>query len=257
VLLKLAAHIPAVTFRIAICGLGGAAVAWALYAFPIFWFQSGIDQTAKHIVAGYRFKPAVLNALGATSISRKDEKWNRPSAHGSAAVVRLRLLEQAIADGNQNAIDRRMAELDAIIRKSLANSPADPFLWLVLFWLENSQNGFVRDHLKYLRMSYLTGPNEGWIAIKRNRLALAIFPQLSPDLAGNAVHEFAHLVDSVFIADAADILVGPGWPIHSRLLLGLKDVNLLSRQLFAKTVYRVGVDVSVPGVTNPGFRPWD
>lgn len=255
--LKLSAAVPVVALRCLVCVLGGAAVAWALYTFPIFWFQSGVERTAKHIIAGDSFKPTVLNSLNTTMFSIKDSKWDRPSALGSVALVRLRLLEQAIADGDQKAIDGRMGELQAGIRHSLANSPADPFLWLVLFWLENSQNGFERDHLKYLRMSYSVGPNEGWIAIKRNRLALAIFPQLSPDLAENTIREFAQLIDSLFVAEAADILVGPGWPIRYTLLLGLKDVALVNRQLFAKTVYRLGYDVSVPGVTAPEFRPWN
>jgi hypothetical protein len=243
--------------RIIVCSLGGVAVAWALYVFPIFWLQSGIKQTAKHIIAGDSFKTTVLYSVDATLTSIKTDKWDRPSVFGSAALIRLRLLEQAIADDDRKAIDGRMVELQTGIRKSLANSPAAPFLWLVLFWLENSQNGFARDHLKYLRASYLTGPNEGWIAMKRNRVALAIFSQLPPDLAECVIHEFARLVGSLFIDEAADILVGPGWPIHNRLLLALKDVTLINRQFFAKTVYRLGYDVSVPGVAPEAFRPWN
>jgi hypothetical protein len=255
--LKLGAYLVGVALRLVVCGLGAVAVVWALYTLPIFWYQFGVEQMAKRIVAGDAFKPAVLSFLDTTLISLKDEKWHRPSVLSSAAEVRVRLLEQAIADGDQKAIDQRMAGLQLGIRKSLADTPAAPFLWLVLFWLENSQNGFAPDHLKYLQMSYLTGPNEGWVGIKRNRLALAIFPQLGPNLSECAIHEFAQLVDSFFIGEAADILIGPGWPIREKLLPGLKDVTLINRQLFAKTVYRLGYDVSVPDVARPDFRPWD
>jgi hypothetical protein len=168
----------------------------------------------------------------------------------------LRLLEQAIADGDQNNLDGLMSETDGMILKSLANAPTDPFLWTILFWLENTQNGFKRARLNYLQMSYLLGPNEGWIAVKRNRLAVAIFPSFPPDIAENAVSEFSRLIGSGFFVEAADILGGPGWPIRETLLSGLKDVDELNRQTFAKIVYSLGYDVMVPGIDRPDWRPW-
>jgi hypothetical protein len=105
-------------------------------------------------------------------------------------------------------------------------------------------------------MSYSLGPNEGWIAVRRNRLALALFAVLTPDLQNKAVLEFAHLVDSGFVPEAADILTGPGWPVRERLLSRLAHVDELYREQFAKAVYQLGYDVSVPGVKPFGFRPW-
>jgi hypothetical protein len=143
-----------------------------------------------------------------------------------------------------------------MIRKSLASAPADPFLWTVLFWLENTQKGFKRDRLEYLQMSYLLGPNEGWIGVKRSRFAFALFRSLPPDLAEKTVREFARLVGSNYHSQAADILGGPGWPIRSILLAGLKDVDEESLQVFSKTLYRRGYNLQVPGVDRPEWRPW-
>lgn len=242
--------------RILICGLSGLAIAWALFTFPIFWQQSAIEQIEKHIIAGDSFKTNVLASLKPVLDALGQEKWDRPTVLGRVAVIDLRILEQTFVGSNRNEIDRLMKETDAAIRTSLANSPADPFLWLVLFWLENTKNGFNRAHLEYLKMSYLLGPNEGWIGVKRNRFALAIFSALPPDLAEDAVNEFARLVDSRFIAESADILVGPAWSIRDTLLPRLKDVDEVSRQAFAKAVYRLGYDVSVPGIERPDWRPW-
>ncbi|HEY5505326.1 MAG TPA: hypothetical protein VIK28_09220 [Sedimentisphaerales bacterium] len=222
--------------RILICGFGGLAIAWALFTFPIFWQQSAIEQIEKHIIAGDSFKSDALKPLTPVLSALGQEKWGRPTALGGAAVIKLRLLEQAFVGSNQNALDRLMKETGETIRTSLANSPSDPFLWLVLFWLENTKNGFNRAHLKYLQMSYFLGPNEGWISVKRNRFALAIFSALPSDIAEDAVSEFARLVDSGFIAESADILVGPAWSIRDTLLPRLKDVDEVSRQAFAKAV---------------------
>jgi len=242
--------------RILICVFGGFAVAWALFTFPIFWRQSAIEQLEKHIIAGDPFKSNALAPLKPVLDALEQEKWGRPTVLGRAAVIDLRILEQAFVSYNQNEIDRLMKETDEAIRTSLANSPADPFLWLVLFWLENTKNGFNRAHLKYLQMSYFLGPNEGWISVKRNRFALAIFSALPSNIAEDAVSEFARLVDSGFLAESADILVGPGWSIRDTLLPRLKDVDEVNRKAFAKIVYRRGYDVSVPGIERPDWRPW-
>jgi len=243
--------------RIFACGLGIATFAWAAYGLPIAWRQSSIEQIAGHIIAGDQFKAKALAALALQLDTAYPDKWAHPSAIKNAAVTRLRILENAIADGDQKTIDGQITKLHQTINESLANTPADPFLWLVLFWLDNTQNGYNPEHLKYLRMSYDLGPNEGWVAVKRNRIALATFPQLPPDLSEDAKSEFVRLVNSQLYNEAADILVGPGWVFRGVLLAGLKDATELNRQLFARTVYRLGYDVAVPGVDRRDQRPWD
>jgi hypothetical protein len=243
--------------RIFACCLGVAAIVWGCFALPVVWRQSGIEQVAAHIIGDDRFAANALTALIPQLDVAQSDKWDHPSAIRNTAVVRLRILENAIADGDQPTIDTQMTQLNAAIDKSLENEPADPFLWVVRFWLENTQNGYSPEHLKYLRMSYLLGPNEGWVAIKRNRIALAIFSQLPPDLAEDAKGEFVRLFDSRFYDEAADILVGPGWAIRGVLLAGLKDATELNRQLFARSVYHLGYDVTVPGVEPRDKRPWD
>jgi hypothetical protein len=245
------------TLRVFVICLGTVAMAWGSYATPIVWRQSGLDQIATHVIAGDRFADNVLTALTVQLDTVQQERWKRPSTIRNVAVIRLRILENAIYNGDQKAVDVQMTKLRGVIDLSLANAPADPFLWLVLYWLENTQNGYSPEHLKYLRMSYELGPNEGWIAAERNRLALAIFRQLPSDVAEDAKSEFVRLVDSRMYDEAADILIGPGWPIRSILLSGLANATDLNRQLFARTVYRLGYDVSVPGVESRDKRPWD
>jgi hypothetical protein len=243
--------------RAALCCFGFTAMLWGTSTLPTMLRQAVAVNTAKHIIQGDTFKDGALDALRPAIAAVSDDKWSHPSALSSVAIINLRYLEEAMAAADQGEIDPKMVSLDKAVRESLANTPADPFLWLVLFWLENTHNGFSRDNLKYLRMSYQLGPSEGWVAVRRNRLAVAIFSQLPPDMAGDVVGEFSRLVESNFYAEAADILTGPGWPVRDRLLAGLKDVTDVDREIFAKTVYRLGYDVSVPGVDRQDFRPWN
>ena len=90
------------------------------------------------------------------------------------AIVRLRLAEEAISDGDGTLIDQTLSTSETALRHSLSCSPTEPFLWFALFWTLLQQT-----NLKLLRMSYRLGPNEGWLSIRRSSLALAIYPSHS------------------------------------------------------------------------------
>jgi hypothetical protein len=106
-------------------------------------------------------------------------------------------------------------------------------------------------------MSYELGRYEGWIALKRNRLALAIFPSLPGDLAELAVSEFVALVRSGLYAEAADIVAGPGKMLRGALFSRLKDLSDSQRREFAKVLYVADLsDVPIPGYAPPPPRPW-
>jgi hypothetical protein len=243
--------------RASLLALAGAAIAWGVAALPTFWRQSALERTAAHVLAGDPFKPELLEALIPAVEAAEQADYCRPEATRSAAILRLRLAEQAVAEGERMSIDGRLAALRDSIRRSLACSPADPFLWVVLYWVESARNGFQPRYLDYLRLSYRLGPNEGWIGLKRNGLALAIFERLPPDIAELAISEFVGLLDTGFYPETAAILTGPGWRVRELLLPRLKDVNERYRQAFAREVYRQGYDVSVPGVPPRDTRPWD
>ena len=75
------------------------------------------------------------------------------------------------------------------IRKFTCLLAADPFFWLALYALEPSAP------LNYLTASYRLGPNEGWIALKRNPVAFANFDELPEDLRRIVVQEFVRIVE--------------------------------------------------------------
>ena len=176
--------------------LGLAAIVWGTTTFPIFWRQRPIEDTAAAIIGHDAFRPHALDRLLPAVAQIEQSQYCRPEALQSAAIVRLRLAENAMAAGERTAIDGRLSQLENTIRRSLACAPSDSFLWMVLAWLDDARNGFRPQQLTYLRLSYELGPNEGWVAARRNRLALSMFGRLPTDLADTAVHEFARMVDS-------------------------------------------------------------
>jgi hypothetical protein len=235
--------------------LGSAAILWGAVVLPIFWQQSSAVRVAERIIAGDRFKPEILTEQLSTLADSENPAFCRPIAFQSAAIIQLRITESA-AGGIEKG-NGQLAPLDNAIRNSLSCAPADPFLWLILFAVQNAKNGFTPDNLKYLRMSYALGPNEGWILEKRNPLAIAELGVLPADLTVKAIDEFIRLLKDRFYQRAVDIFCGTTSSRRAVILSKMETVPLTIRKAFAKSVYDCGLDVEVPGVKDIGSRrPW-
>jgi hypothetical protein len=237
--------------------LGCAGVAWGLLVFPSAWRHMPIERVASAIVAGDAFKPEVLAAQIAQAEATPAPLWCRPASLRSTATVRLALWEEAVASAAKQSVDVRIEALrDAIVR-SLACSPAEPYLWLVLFTVDSSRTGFDPRHLAYLRLSYRLGPNEGWISMHRLRVAFSVFDRLTPDLQELATREFTTLVANGFHQEAAGVVIDASEPLRQALLARLATVQEGRRQEFAEVLYQSGYyDMPVPGIARPGARPW-
>lgn len=238
--------------RVVLISMGVLSVWWGIVTFPVFWRDARLDHTADSIIDGEEFKREILQTLLADADSA-ETAWARPEALRSAAIIRVRLAEQAsIARPLGPIID----QLGASVRRSLSAAPADPFLWLALFWSKAMKGDRSKEDFAYLRMSYLVGPHEGWVARRRNYIALGNFPELPQDVAEAAVTEFKDIVASAYYDTAVKILVGPGWPIHDMLLRRLEDAPDEARRRFARSADELGYEIAVPGVERPDPRPW-
>lgn len=237
--------------RLSLACTGAAAMFWSIAVFPTFSTEMTIVHVAKAIVGGEVFKPDVLDAVDAQA--ENNTGWQvRSSALGKAAIIRLRKTENAIRTRDAGQIDRSVESLRRSVDAALQNAPSDAFLWLARFWLNNYASGLRPDHLRDLRMSYDVGPYEGWIAAKRNRLALAYYKVMPSDLAEMVIFEFVGLVRWGFAAEAADIAAGPGRPLRNILYPRLKDLAVYERRAFAQDMYRRDLDdVLVPGIDPP------
>lgn len=225
---------------LAVAALGS--IAWGAFCFPIFADQVRLDSAKDALLREIPLSDSELGALQPLLERAASRSYCVPAVDRSAAIVRLRLLENAFAAGHGEVIDARMGDLNTAIVRSLGCAPSDPYLWLVLFWLRNNQTGFASKNLDFLRMSYRLGPNEAWIITKRNHIALAMLDALPPDLATEAVGEFSRLVKSELYGEAVALLKGPGWPHRDRLLAGLAAVP------------KQNVDILVKGMADAGYE---
>jgi hypothetical protein len=214
--------------------------------FPALRQESTIKKIADRILVGDVYKYEILLKQASLVDPAQRPELCRPLTVRSAAVIRLRLAEISDNAALGPALARTNLAVDAI-RQSLACSPADPFFWLALYALEPSAP------LKYLTASYRLGPNEGWIALKRNPVAFANFDELPKDLRRIVVQEFVRIVEmDNAIEDAVKIFVGPAWDYRELILSQMDQVPLEQRQQLQAALTGAGYDVLVPGTRFDG-----
>jgi hypothetical protein len=237
--------------RIGLIALGAAAIAWGVAVLPVFWRDAPLEAVGRRVAFGNAFNVAALASQLPAIEAAETSPYCRPAGLRSAAVIRLRLAELALGTDDRGLIDGGIAAARRSIRDALSCSPADPFLWMSLYWVDSVREG-ARPDLRHLRMSYRLGPNEGWIAVTRNRIAFALFSQLPPDMADDVLHEFVGLLETGEYDTTVQIFTGPAWPVRDVILPRLAKVSLQHRIAFAKAVYAAGYDVAVPGVAPTG-----
>lgn len=227
---------------------GVGAIAWAACTLPTFYTEASLRSNARQILAGAHYTDDQIDQLkaGLKALTTADLS---PSSLRDIAVIRLALAEFGLQSADRKQADQRLDDLSTALARALADNPTDSFLWLADYWQKNARDQNGSAGLESLRMSYRLGPNESWIALRRNPLVLGAYPKLPDDLAQSALTEFTGLVRSGFYADAADIFAGPAWPVHQKLLNRLYQVDLTDRQRFAHALEPKDLDgVYVPGV---------
>ncbi|QQN65739.1 hypothetical protein JIR23_08645 [Bradyrhizobium diazoefficiens] len=234
---------------------GLAAVLWPAGTLPTFRLLVPANHVTERIVADSRFKPGALGEIQALLESQAEPRLQHPDIARARALVSLRTSEEAMARGGQAQADRAIEAAEGWVRSTLAQSPGDSFLWMMRYSVAIARGGFDEGNIRFLDRSYATGPLEGWIALRRNRLALASFPMLGGQLQDRVVAEFAGLVDSDLTDAAVSNLEGVGWSQKDRLLAGLGAVDIESKERLSKWLSADGIRVKIPGVEFDE-RPW-
>lgn len=239
---------------IVVCGL--TAILWATVAIRAYSKDAPLAYTAKAILSGDKFNSKQMESIKEQIVVTSDLR--EASALSGAAVVRMFLLENEIKSGNREISVLDYERLQANVSEALARSPTDSFMWLAAFWLKRLRNDeLTTDDFNLLRMSYRSGPNEGWIVFKRIPLALGASEKAPADLADKALWDIIGLVRSGFYWEAAGIFEGLGSDVRNQTLSRLLRVDLSSRRAFARALADKGISgLVIPGVEDRPFRPF-
>lgn len=234
---------------------GLASVLWSVAVLPSFWLMTSAGDVAARIIVDDRFKPGALARVLTSLESQPAAAGDQPEFLRSRALLKLRMAEEAMTRNGSEETDRSFSLALQDLKSALSARPSDSFLWLLLYSIETTRGGFDPQYLRYLDQSYATGPREGWVSLRRNRLALSAFPKLSEAVQSAVISEFEEMVDADFIEDAALNLIGTGWQHREQLLAALGSVDITSRQSLHKRLAADGIKLNMPGIASDE-RPW-
>jgi hypothetical protein len=236
--------------RVLTVGFGICSIAWAVFFITVTGGDASLSGAAAGILRGESFDSAKLSALKEQLNSVQRDRL-RAATLSDAVVIGLRFIDTKATDGAIDPKSPDLLDLKAALVAALSADPNNSFLWFIDYWISRVRRDDTDIGIKSLRMSYAMGPNEAWIAQRRNPVALDNFPSLPPDLAEQALSEFVRLVKSHLYVDSTNILVGPGWPLREKLLSRLAPLPEADRRAIARGLSYRGVDeVSVPGIPN-------
>lgn len=221
-------------------------VFWSAITLPSSWSAGLVMDLATRILANDRFKPSLLDDV-TTAIKVSPKPFlERASLIRAKTLVQLRIAEDAMMQ-NDNP-ERTEGEARETLISSLSYSASDPFLWLMLYSFETNRGGFDVRSVRFLQRSYEVGPREGWISLRRNRIALAIFPVLDTAMQDQVSTEFAAIVDANFIQVAARLLSDGALAYGDHLFPALETADLLARERLAIRLRTDGIKAEIPGV---------
>jgi len=243
------------TTQIFTIAFGVCSIAWTTFSVTFYRTEEFLGDFSRRILSGEVYSEPQLILLK-TRLDATPARRLRSVALNDVAVIRLLMTETELAKNRQISTSD-MAGLEAIVTDALNGSPTNSFMWLAKYWMEQVRAGAGDGGFNFLRMSYLFGPNEAWIGIKRNSVALNSFASLPDDLAEQVLAEFPRLVDSGLRREAANILAGPGWPLHEKLLGRLAKTDEANRRALAKALESKDIDGNiVPGLGQRPARPF-
>lgn len=230
---------------------------WVFSFIPLFRLEAPVNATAATLLAGDTVPEATIAALVPRIAALQSTPQCLPKGLRSSIVLETRLTQDAIDANNVPQRDALLLYAEELVKKSLRCSPISSYSWFALFWIDSLRQGFSDRSIGYLEMSYLTGPREGWISIRRNYYGFALFDRLPATLQAKIVSEFSDLVNAGFVADAADILTGAAWNYRDVVVAGLSAARQPTRRNLAMLLRRKGVNIAIPGVDLPDLRPWN
>jgi hypothetical protein len=244
--------------RAFVCLLGIGAVAWAGFVLPSLWWQIPLNSIAAEYVQGHNLPLQSLSEEARRIKTLEQASPCNPTALHDRVILRLSILEEAVTQHVEPLVGSARTPLYEAIRDSLACAPADPVVWLTLFWLSVRGHDVQPRNIGYLRLSYAFGPNEGWISLWRNRLAMTLFERLPADVADHALDEFVKLVGTGRLySETVAIFASVSPVIQSRIVRQLKNSSAVSREVLASLLYDRGIEIKIPNTTNPTLEPWD
>jgi hypothetical protein len=150
--------------------LGLAALSSAAWAFLLLVNPDNsvlLNNMANRVMSGDGFRQQPLFESTSLLTAAEERAVCDPLELRGAAIIRIRLFEDAMSASDTRLADERLKLLRSSVDQALSCVPTEGFLWFIRYWSAINAGSPAADHFDELRMSYVLSPYEGWIALRR------------------------------------------------------------------------------------------
>jgi hypothetical protein len=157
--------------RVFTLAIGCGGLVWGIFALPHSEASDEFRDLESRLL---HFETFSRTALTRTLKSQSSQSSSACDTHSQRAMMLMEmpLAETALRSGAAGEFDQHIQSLEGRARRILGCAPRESFVWLLAFDME-LLHGQLNEHaFDLLAMSYETSPNEAWIAIRRNRVAM-------------------------------------------------------------------------------------
>jgi hypothetical protein len=188
-----------------------------------------------------RFESFDRSALTQTLESRSARSLSACDIHSQRALLLMEmpLAEAALRSGAADEFDQHIQSLETRSRRILACAPRQSFVWLLAFNLEVLHGRLDRQAFNLLAMSYETSPNEAWISIRRNMVAIPLVLTAPEPLRQKMLFEFQQLIRYGFAEEAARSYLAASGSIRSLLQAQIAELDPGRQKVFSDTLQRL------------------
>ena len=145
-----------------------------------------------------RFSVATMNVESPEKRAEIAKTWG--TTPGLAATALRTVLADKINIADQKAANQQREALAAI----LSIKPLSSRDWLALSGVQFVTDQPMDDVLESLKLSTLTGPNEGYVMVERGIYGVSLWESLSPDLKSRVANDLLAVLFPQTAADGAE-----------------------------------------------------
>jgi hypothetical protein len=231
----LSKSIPTLLGRVLAVTIAASGLWWAIAALPNSTTIDALLDMEGHLLRFESFKDTAFDSLLKESASQ-DLSACDTRAQRALLLMEMPLAAAALHSGLSREFDQRVRSLEARTRAILGCAPRDSFAWLAAFNLE-ALHGELDDHaFKLLAMSYETSPNEAWISIRRDLLAVPLIASADEPVRRQVLLEFRQLVHNGLLEGAARAYLTSPPSIRSALQAQIDQLSSTDQSAIAEAL---------------------
>jgi hypothetical protein len=219
--------------------LSCAGLAWGLQVFPVSEKIDEFRSLRSQLLRSETFSQQALATELSISNSQVPNECDS-DAQVALLLIEMRLAEASLRAGDVTQFDQHARSLQLRVKRTLSCAPRQSFVWLIAFSLAVLHGQLDSDSIGMLTLSYKTSPDEAWIAIRRNFVAVPIVQLLPEALSQKVLSEFQQLIRDGFEAEASRSFLRATGPVRSLLQARVERLDEPRQEAFWKASQKVG-----------------